>query len=329
MFYASSGQRFYFGSEMKSLLAAEPALNTPDYRKIGPFFQFGYIRQPETIYRDIHRLPAGHIGVFERGRFEVKPYWTLEFSPDDSKSESDWLEQLDETLAESVKIRLESEVPLGVFLSGGLDSSAVVAYAHAAGLNPIKTFTIGFDRKEWDESEDAARVAKHFGTEHHLLQISEADLCESFEQTLQQIVFHCPPAAIFMGDAGSGFLGLMVAVLSLWCGQATPFLFWSWFILIGCFMVDATTTLVRRVRRGDKFHEAHRSHAYQHAARRFGKHRTVTLACAAINGLWLLPIACAVALGWIDGVLAVIVAYAPLVALAFRFDAGLPESPTP
>ena len=200
LFYASSGQRFYFGSEMKSLLAAEPALNTLDYRKIGPFFQFGYIRQPETIYRDIHRLPAGHIGVFERGRFEVKPYWTLEFSPDDSKSESHWLEQLDETLAESVKIRLESEVPLGVFLSGGLDSSAVVAYAHAAGLNPIKTFTIGFDRKEWDESEDAARVAKHFGTELHLLQISEADLCESFEQTLQQIVFHCDEP---FGDASA------------------------------------------------------------------------------------------------------------------------------
>ena len=200
LFYASVGQRFYFGSEMKSLLVAEPALSAPDYRQIGQFFQFGYIRQPDTIYRNIHRLPAGHMAVYEEGRLDVKPYWSLDFSADESKSESQWLEQLDETLAEAVKIRLESEVPLGVFLSGGLDSSAVVAYAHAAGLNPIKTFTIGFDRKEWDESEDAARVAKHFGTEHHLLRISEADLCESFERTLQQIVFHCDEP---FGDASA------------------------------------------------------------------------------------------------------------------------------
>ena len=136
------------------------------------------------------------------------------------------------------------------------------------------------------------------------------------------LLWNFPPAKIFMGDAGSGFLGLMVALLSLWCGQSTPHLFWAWFILIGCFMVDGTTTLVRRVRRGDKFNEAHRSHAYQYAARQFGAHRPVTLAVAAINLLWLLPIAVAVALGWLDGVLGVAISYAPLLWLAFHFKAG-------
>ena len=136
------------------------------------------------------------------------------------------------------------------------------------------------------------------------------------------LVWNFPPAKIFMGDAGSGFLGLMVAVLSLWCGQSTPALFWAWFILIGCFMVDATTTLVRRVRRGERFFEAHRSHAYQYASRRAGRHLPVTLACGAINLLWLLPLATAVALGRLDGVLGVVIAYAPLVWLAFRFKAG-------
>ena len=127
----------------------------------------------------------------------------------------------------------------------------------------------------------------------------------------------------FMGGIdGSGFLGLMVALLSLWCGQATPALFWAWFILIGCFMVDATTTLVRRVRRGERFHEAHRSHAYQYASRRAGRHLPVTLACGAINVLWLLPLAAAVALGWLDGVLGVVIAYTPLVWLAFTYKAG-------
>ena len=136
------------------------------------------------------------------------------------------------------------------------------------------------------------------------------------------LLWNFPPAKIFMGDAGSGFLGLMVALLSLWCGQTAPHLFWAWFILIGCFMVDGTTTLVRRVRHGDKFNEAHRSHAYQYAARRFGAHRPVTLTVAGINLLWLLPIAVAVALGWLDGVLGVGIAYAPLLWLAFRFKAG-------
>ena len=136
------------------------------------------------------------------------------------------------------------------------------------------------------------------------------------------LVWNFPPAKIFMGDAGSGFLGLMVALLSLWCGQATPKLFWAWFILVGCFMVDATTTLVRRVRRGERFFEAHRTHAYQYASRRVGRHLPVTLACGAINLLWLLPIATAVALGRLDGVLGVAIAYAPLAWVAFQYKAG-------
>ncbi len=136
------------------------------------------------------------------------------------------------------------------------------------------------------------------------------------------LAWNWPPAKIFMGDAGSGFLGLMVALLALWSGQSTPLLFWAWFILVGCFMVDATTTLIRRVRRGEKFFEAHRAHAYQYASRRAGRHLPVTLACGAINLLWLLPIAALVALGRLDGVVGVGVAYAPLVWLAFRFKAG-------
>ena len=136
------------------------------------------------------------------------------------------------------------------------------------------------------------------------------------------LVWNFPPAKIFMGDAGSGFLGLMVALLSLWCSQSAPVLFWSWFILIGCFMVDATTTLVRRVRRGERFFEAHRAHAYQYASRRAGRHLPVTLACGAINLLWLLPLATLVALGKLDGLTGVLIGYAPLVWLAFHFRAG-------
>jgi len=139
------------------------------------------------------------------------------------------------------------------------------------------------------------------------------------------LVWNWPPARIFMGDAGSGYLGFVTGGCALWCGQGRPALFWAWFILVGCFMVDATTTLVRRVRRGEHFSEAHRSHAYQYAARRAGRHLAVTAGVAAINVCWLLPIALLVASGRLDGVAGVAIAYAPLLWLAFRFTAGASE----
>ena len=136
------------------------------------------------------------------------------------------------------------------------------------------------------------------------------------------LLWNYPPAKIFMGDAGSGFLGLMVALLTLWSGQATPHLFWAWFILCGCFLVDATTTLLRRVVAGERFYEAHRSHAYQYAARRHGSHKLVTLTVLAINALWLLPWAIAVALQHMDGFVGMSLAFAPLIWLALRYKAG-------
>jgi Fuc2NAc and GlcNAc transferase len=136
------------------------------------------------------------------------------------------------------------------------------------------------------------------------------------------LVWNFPPAKIFMGDAGSGFIGLVLGFFSLWTALEATQIYWCWFILLGVFMVDATTTLVRRVRRGERFNEAHRSHAYQYASRLHGSHKRVSLAVAAINIFWLLPIAALVALRWVDGVAATIVAYIPLVWLAFRYKAG-------
>ncbi len=136
------------------------------------------------------------------------------------------------------------------------------------------------------------------------------------------LVWNFPPARIFMGDAGSGFLGLVVALLALWSARTEAHLFWAWFILGGCFMVDATTTLVRRVKRGERFNVAHRSHAYQYAARQHASHKAVSLAVVAINTFWLLPWAVAVALHWLDGVAGVLVSYAPLLWLALRYKAG-------
>lgn len=139
------------------------------------------------------------------------------------------------------------------------------------------------------------------------------------------LVWNFPPARIFMGDAGSGFLGIVLATLSLQAGWISPVLFWSWIILLGVFVADATTTLLRRLARGDRVYEAHRSHAYQFAARRHGRHLPVTIGVAAINLCWLLPIACAVGLGALGALSGTVLAYAPLVGLALRYDAGRAE----
>lgn len=139
------------------------------------------------------------------------------------------------------------------------------------------------------------------------------------------LIWNFPPARIFMGDAGSGFLGVVLAILSLQAASVSAQLLWSWIILLGVFVVDATFTLIRRLVRGDKVYEAHRSHAYQYASRQFGKHLPVTLAVLLVNLLWLMPIALLVGIWGLDGALGVILAYAPLVVLAMKYKAGALE----
>ncbi|NBF03838.1 glycosyl transferase [Pseudomonas sp. Fl5BN2] len=136
------------------------------------------------------------------------------------------------------------------------------------------------------------------------------------------LYWNFPPARIFMGDAGSGFLGLVLGVFSIQAAWTSPRFFWIWLILLGVFIVDATFTLTRRLLRGDKVYEAHRSHAYQFASRQFGRHLPVTLAVLAINALWLFPIAICVGLLGLDGTIGLMLAYVPLLFLAFRFHAG-------
>ena len=139
------------------------------------------------------------------------------------------------------------------------------------------------------------------------------------------LFWNFPKAKIFMGDAGSGFVGMVLGIFSIQVAWVAPELFWGWVILLGAFVVDATTTLVRRVLRDDRFYEAHRSHAYQYASRKFKGHVPVSLAFGLINTCWLFPIAALVVIGWMDGVIGVLAAYLPLFVLAYRFKAGAKE----
>lgn len=137
------------------------------------------------------------------------------------------------------------------------------------------------------------------------------------------LCWNFPQARIFMGDAGSGFLGVLLAVLALAAAHGRPDLFWSWIILAGIFVVDATFTLIRRLLRGERVYQAHRSHAYQIASRRWG-HSRVTLVVAVLNLSWLTPLAVLAAYVG-NGVLFSFFAYVPLLALAWRLQAGSTE----
>ncbi len=144
--------------------------------------------------------------------------------------------------------------------------------------------------------------------------------------TLGFLVFNWPPAKIFMGDVGSGFVGFIIGIFSLIAADSVGSLGWVWVILLGVFIVDATVTLIGRLLRKQKPHVAHRSHAFQHLALRFGSHKHVTIGVVAINVLWLFPIAFAVTAGRIDGFVGVLIAYTPLTVAALMLGAGTPST---
>jgi len=136
------------------------------------------------------------------------------------------------------------------------------------------------------------------------------------------ILYNWSPAKIFMGDVGSGFLGIVIGGLSLIAANQDPELLWVWIILLAVFVSDATATLIRRLLRKQKPHVAHRSHAYQHLAIKLNSHAKVALLVLAVNIAWLLPIAFLVADKQLAGTTGVIIAYVPLLIAALAFGAG-------
>ena len=177
--YALHEGRLNFGSEIKTILAVQPDLSETDPEGLLQYFYFGYIPDPLTIFRNIHKLPAGHLAEFRNGEIKVRQYWDLpEYSTHAAISEEECLEQLESRLQEAVRIRLISDVPLGALLSGGVDSSIVVALMARESTKPVQTFSIGFKEEKFNESEYARQVAERFGTDHHEL-ILDPDLEET------------------------------------------------------------------------------------------------------------------------------------------------------
>jgi asparagine synthase (glutamine-hydrolysing) len=167
LYYASDGRRLVFGSELKALLAAGNVNLEVDPQALSDYFSFGYIPAPKTIYRSVRKLQPGHYLVASRTGVKEERYWDISFAKVESKSEEEWCEILRHELCEATRIRLMSEVPLGAFLSGGVDSSAVVANMSRLLQRPVETCSIGFNEADYDEADYARGVANFLHTQHH------------------------------------------------------------------------------------------------------------------------------------------------------------------
>jgi asparagine synthase (glutamine-hydrolysing) len=167
LFYAADQRGIVFGSELKALLAAGRIPKEIDAHGLCDYFSLGYIPAPKTIYRAIRKVRPGHYLVAERGRCREACYWDISFAETDNCSEEEWCECIRQGLCEATRIRLMSDVPLGAFLSGGVDSSAVVANMSKLMNQPVTTCSIGFDEREYDEADYARIIARQFSTDHH------------------------------------------------------------------------------------------------------------------------------------------------------------------
>jgi asparagine synthase (glutamine-hydrolysing) len=162
-----AGGDLVFASELKALLAGGRVARDVEPADLDAYLSFGYVPSPGTGFRAIRKLPPGHRLVWEDGRTRVEPFWSLDYRRKRELPLEEWLPLLRETIREAVVCRMVSDVPLGAFLSGGIDSSIVVACMAEASERPIETFSIGFEHESYNELPYARKVSERYGTSHH------------------------------------------------------------------------------------------------------------------------------------------------------------------
>jgi asparagine synthase (glutamine-hydrolysing) len=169
LYYTMVNDRFCFASEMKALLELDDVTRNLEWNAVGHLVSYLTTPNDQSILQGIKKLPPGHLMSVSRGssNIRIEPYWDANFAPDSGRTEESFVEELRALLDESVRLHMVSDVPIGAFLSGGIDSSAVVASMARASDRPIKTFSIGFKEASFDELPAAREVALAFGTDHH------------------------------------------------------------------------------------------------------------------------------------------------------------------
>jgi len=167
LYYFFDGKRFVFGSEAKAVLQCPDIPREPYAPALVNYFFYGYVPDPQTSFSGLSKLPAAHYLTYRAGKVLTRRYWDVQYNSDTVHSEEYYIERLIEILDESVRIHLVSDVPLGAFLSGGIDSGLVVALMSRHVTEPVKTFSIGFAEQAYDELPYARKVAQRYQTDHH------------------------------------------------------------------------------------------------------------------------------------------------------------------
>jgi asparagine synthase (glutamine-hydrolysing) len=180
LYYGWAGKTLVFGSELKALQQYPDFRGDIDRGALTVYLRHNYIPAPHSIYKGIYKLPAGTVLAIRGFGSDAspKPYWSAKVAAEDGLAnpfrgtDEEAVNQLDALLHDAVSMRMEADVPLGAFLSGGIDSSLIVAIMQANSKRPVKTFTIGFDNREFNEAESAKLVAQHIGTDHTELYVT-------------------------------------------------------------------------------------------------------------------------------------------------------------
>jgi asparagine synthase (glutamine-hydrolysing) len=167
IFYYDDGSRIAFASELKAILEVPGVSREIDPEAVSDYFSFLYIPAPKSIFKNIRKVLPGHYLVVSMNGIRETQYWDLSFDRIEARSEEQWCERLLDTYREAVRSRLMSEVPLGAFLSGGVDSSSIVALMAGETHRPVTTCSIGFEEEESNELGYARQVASRFGTRHY------------------------------------------------------------------------------------------------------------------------------------------------------------------
>ncbi|MDR1052601.1 MAG: asparagine synthase (glutamine-hydrolyzing) [Planctomycetaceae bacterium] len=178
--------RLIFASELKSILTIPNVPREIDPYSLDDYLTYQYVPHPHTIFNGIAKLPPAHYAVWQDGNFTVKKYWQPDWNNENQKlSLNDWKEQLRELVTDAVRIRMRSDVPVGAFLSGGIDSSITAGLMQQISPQPIHTFSIGFEQKEYDESQYAKQLADKFGTIHHQFNVTP-----NIDDLLPRLIWH-------------------------------------------------------------------------------------------------------------------------------------------
>lgn len=174
LFYTEAAGRLTFASEIKALLADDPSLAELSPAALDQYLTLRFVHPPDTFFARIRALPPAHYMVWERGRARIEPYWALAYGPKWEGGERDLVDRADALLDETVRLHLISDVPVGAFLSGGLDSTLVASYAARALGSELRTFSMGIPFGDLNELPAAAAVARRYGTRHFAEEVSPA-----------------------------------------------------------------------------------------------------------------------------------------------------------